>query len=179
MALICLIGRHGSGKSAIGAELAKLGYFHISVGLLRRLSSANQFPSDFPVPLMLAMRRARPGVSLPADIGEKIVKFALSHTKCVIDGFPASLENLDQLPAQTHFGFVWVPRTTREDRLMLRSETSKRLWTPGRQTEREQVMAALTVKALSRGTLHFISNRADGAAAVQQIALQLAKSVEK
>lgn len=172
--LICLIGRHGSGKSTLGVELANRGIKHISVGLLRRLASAGEYPSDIPVSLMMAMRRTRAGEPLPTDTARKLLKFALQSPNCILDGFPASPEHFDLLPDTTHFGFVWAPKELRNTRLNSRSESSKRIWTPGRHSERERLLPALTMKARKTGRCVFLPNHCDGVETI----IQLANKVE-
>lgn len=73
MARICLLGRHGSGKTTIGGALVQMGFTHTSVGLLRRLAQHGHFPSDVPASLMLAMRRERAGALLSPRTASLIV----------------------------------------------------------------------------------------------------------
>lgn len=159
MPLVCLIGRHGSGKSTLGQALAGEGYKHISVGLLRRLASSNEFPSDVPAVLMLALRRATAGAALSSDVARKLVRHASQFENVVLDGFPASLEHLALLPADSVFVVVWSPRAVRAERLLVRSESSKRLWTPGRNSERETILPLLIRQLRKQHSVLFFPNR--------------------
>lgn len=154
------------------------GYSHLSVGLLRRLASAGQFPSDIPITLMMAMRRVRTGTPMSSDVAAKLIRHATSLPNCVIDGFPASLEHLDLLPADTVYGVVWTPCMIRESRLNARSDSTKRIWTPGRHSEREQTLAALIARARGKGKTLFLPNRAQGEPAVRELAAIFAEKVK-
>lgn len=177
MSLLCLIGRHGSGKSSIGAAMTPLGYTHLSVGLLRRLAGQGQYPADVPALLMTAMRRAQPGRPLDPDTCRKLLKHALSLPNCVIDGFPASREHLALLPTDSAIGVVWTPRSIREDRLVLRAAGSLRQWTPGRHSERESALASVILAARLTDRLLFVANRDSGNAAIAALAKRVAELV--
>ena len=169
MELLCLVGRHGSGKSTIGAALGAHGYKHLSVGLLRRLAGSNQYPADIPASLMLAFRRAQPGVALATDVSQKLLRYASSFDRCVLDGFPASTEHLALLPDLTIVGVVWAPKSVREARLQQRSESTKRIWTPGQFSQREQSLAHLIRSARQTHRTFFISNAMSGPDGVDRI----------
>lgn len=174
MPLVCLVGRHGSGKSTIGKELALRGYLHLSVGLLRRLANAGEFPVDIPVTLMMAMRRAIPGEALSLELSSKLLKHATSVPNCVIDGFPASTGHLQLLPPNTLIGLVWSPRSVRETRLNHRAQTSQRLWTPGRPSERERSLAAIVAESRRLRSTIFLPNRQDGIESIRSLASRIA-----
>lgn len=169
MRLLCLIGRHGAGKSTIGAELALRGYKHISVGLLRRLARARQLPSDIPYPLMAAMRRAQPGAPLQDDIALKLLSYASQFPRCVLDGFPVSAEHLNMLPLSAIIGVVASPRVVRNERLLLRAETSQRAWTPGLRSEREESLSAVIVAARREFKTIYIPNHGSLSEAVDRL----------
>lgn len=175
MSLIFLVGRHGAGKSTVGAELVKVGYKHISVGLLRRLARAHQAPSDIPYALMSAMRRTQPGAAMPNDVARKIVAYALQFERCVVDGFPASVMHLELVPPDATVAVVCTPKTTRHARLAKRAETSRRQWVEGRRSEREESLAGLIAKARYHFSTLYVKN--DGAAHLA--ALQLLKRIGK
>lgn len=161
MPTICLIGRHGSGKSTIGKALQEHGYKHISVGTLKRLANNNQFPSDVPYSLMLMIKRAPAGQLLPDDTAAKLIAHARSFRNCVIDGFPASGRHLDMLPGDCVIGYVWAPKSVLPDRLTSRAETSVRKWTPGLKSEREVHLAEVAHRARNRRRVVFIGNNGD------------------
>jgi|UPI0005673C61 dephospho-CoA kinase len=149
MTLLCLLGRHGSGKSTIGADMIAHGFQHASVGMLRRLAQAGQFPSDVPAALMMAMRRERAGTALSTSTARKLVEYATKPPKAILDGFPSCVEHIDLLPADTIFCVIWTPAQLRQQRLERRSETTKRVWTPGLHSEREAALPGL-ISALRR-----------------------------
>lgn len=174
MTLLCLLGRHGSGKSTLGGALVRHGYTHISVGMLRRLAMSYQFPSDVPPSLMVAMRRARGGEPLAVDIASKLIKHASSFPRCVIDGFPASVEHLDLLPRSATLALVWTPKRERERRLFERAEQTQRQWVPGRGSAREESLSAVIRTGQSKGKVLFIPNRDQGLPSVEDVAETLA-----
>jgi dephospho-CoA kinase len=166
MTLVCLLGRHGSGKSTIGTDMIAHGFQHASVGMLRRLAQAGQFPSDVPAALMMAMRRERAGTALSTSTARKLVEYATRSPKAILDGFPSCVEHIDLLPAGTIFCVVWTPAQLRQQRLERRSETTKRVWTPGLHSEREAALPGL-ISALRRSRrCVFVANDATREAAI-------------
>lgn len=167
MALVFLVGRHGSGKSTIGQALAKVeGYGHISVGLLRRLAAANEFPADIPVSLMFAMKKVRSGEPLTEVTAQRLIKYAESFEHCVIDGFPVTPDQLALVPKNSHICVVTASKDIRLSRLQLRAAKSLRQWTPGIHSEREKQLAALIWTARKSKPTIFIPNNHDGAESI-------------
>lgn len=166
MALACLLGRHGSGKSTIGAELIAYGYQHTSAGMLRRLAQAGQFPSDVPAALMMAMRRERAGSAMSASTATKLIEHATRSPKAILDGFPSCVEHIALLPADTVFCVVWTPALLRLQRLERRGEISKRVWTPGLHSEREAALPGLIVTLRRSRRCIFVVNDSTPAVAV-------------
>lgn len=158
MTLIVLLGRHGSGKSTIGSHLENHGFKHVSVGMIRRLAQSRQFPVDIPVPLLISMKRAKPGQVLDAEATSQLLKFTKELGNCVIDGFPTVIEQLRSLPKETVFIYVGISKEVREDRLAFRAATSKRQWTPGLHSEREAALASLVKQIRANRKLIYVSN---------------------
>lgn len=169
MAMICLLGRHGSGKSTIGADLVAHGFQHTSVGMLRRLAQASQFPSDVPAALMMAMRRERAGSAMSAPTARKLVDYVTKSPNGVLDGFPSRVEHIALLPADTVFCVVWTPAHLRLERLAHRSDTTKRLWTPGLHSEREATLPVLLLTLRRSRRCIFVSNASTPDAAVDRM----------
>jgi dephospho-CoA kinase len=174
--VICLLGRHGSGKSTIGAELIAHGFQHTSVGMLRRLAQASQFPSDVPAALMMAMRRERGGSAMSAPTAQKLVDYVTKAAKPVLDGFPSSVEHITLLPADTIFCVVWTPALLRLQRLERRAETSKRLWTPGLHSERESALPSVIRHLRHLRRCIFVANDTTREVAVERLLQKLARS---
>lgn len=169
MGLICLLGRHGSGKSAIGAELALRGYHHTSVGMLRRLARNGQFPIDVPAALITAMRRERPGSVLSEPTARKLVSHVVSHPFAVLDGFPSGVDHLALLPDDTIYCLVWTSSTLRALRLDQRSATSARIWTPGQASARESSLPSLITSIRQARRCLFIRNNSTVVAAADTL----------
>lgn len=177
MPLLCLIGRHGSGKSTIGARLASLcGYRHISVGLLRRLAQSRQYPVDVPAILISSMRRERPGALLTIPTAKRLVDHAVGSALSVLDGFPAAAEQLSLLPVDTIFCVVWTPSALRTERLEGRAASTKRQWTPGRASEREAALPELIAHVRRSHRCLFLRNDADVESAVGELQRKIARS---
>ena len=174
MTLLCLVGRHGCGKSTIGRALASHGYQHISVGALRRLAKHNEYPSDVPVQLIAALRRAPRDAAMPMDVVRKLLAFAAQFPQTVIDGFPVESSHLELLPHEAVVGLVWTPARSRESRLLERNESSSRIWTPGGHSLRDQKLPALIRAARARGQAKFIANRVAGPESIEAIAAAVA-----
>jgi len=175
MTLVCLIGRHGSGKSTIGARLATLGYRHISVGLLRRLAQSKQYPSDVPAGLISAMGRERPGALLSLPTALRLVAHACAATPTVLDGFPASPAQIELLPLDTIFCVVWTPPALRGTRLESRAATTKRQWTPGRASEREAALPSLIAHVRKNHRCLFLKN----VASIEATAAELLEKIKR
>lgn len=176
MGLLCLLGRHGSGKSTIGADLVAHGFQHTSVGVLRRLAQASQFPIDVPAPLMMAMRRERAGSAMTANTAKKLIEYITKAPKAILDGFPSSVEHIALLPADTVFCVIWTPAVLRQQRLELRSETTKRLWTPGLHSEREVALPALIKTLRQSRRCIFVANDGTREAAVTRMMEKLSST---
>jgi len=174
MGLVCLLGRHGSGKSTVGAGLITHGYQHTSVGMLRRLAQASQFPSDVPAALMMAMRRERAGTAMSAPTAKKLIDYATKAPQTVLDGFPSCVDHIALLPHDTVFCVLWTPSRLRLQRLEHRSETTKRLWTPGLHSEREATLPVLLSTLRRTRRCIFVSNDSTPAAAVTEMLEKLA-----
>jgi hypothetical protein len=176
MTLVCLIGRHGSGKSTIGARLAAEGFRHISVGLLRRLAQSKQYPSDVPAGLISAMGRERPGTLLSPLTAQRLVTHACSGSPTILDGFPASPAQIDLLPADTIFCVVWTPHVLRGTRLEGRAATTKRQWTPGRASEREASLPSLIAHVRKTHRCLFLKNVASIEVAAAELKAKIGRS---
>lgn len=176
MPLLCLLGRHGSGKSTIGAALQAFGYQHLSVGALRRVAQSNQFPSDVPAGLVSAMRRERPGAPLTPLAARRLVEHANSVGQLVLDGFPSSPDHLALLPPDTVFCVVWTPALLREARLHARAASSKRLWTPGLASAREDALPDLIRQVRRTHRCLFIANAGNVDAATLLLVRKISES---
>lgn len=180
MELVCLVGRHGSGKSTIGAMLERYDYKHLSVGMLRRLARQGKYPADVPISLMLALRRMPAGGPMPTEVSAKLLEFAKKFDRCVIDGFPANVEHVEMLPADTQVALVWCPEALRIERLNDRAAVTVRQWTAGRMSDRENSLAAVIAHCRRRFATIFIANRHNGAQmAAQRLVSQLRLNVSE
>lgn len=176
LTIICLIGRHGSGKSTVGAFCAREGAKHISVGQLRRLANGRVFPSDIPVSLLLQFRNLKAGEPLSKEVSLRLLDYAGKFDHVVLDGFPAATEHLELLPASTIFCYLWVPAKLREVRLGIRSANTSRTWTSGGISVREQVLSNLINDIRKRTTLNFIRNTEDGNEAISSVGRSILSS---
>lgn len=156
--MVFLIGRHGSGKSTIGDALAFQGYMHLSLGLLRRIARSGAYPSDIPAVLVTAIGRAPVG-PLPMSAAVRLIKFAQTLDKVVIDGFPSTPEHLSIIPETAIYGYVWTGAVERDRRLNHRAEVTPRQWVPGRASARELALPILTAEIRARKRLIFLPNR--------------------
>lgn len=142
--LICLIGLHGSGKTTIARELVRDREMHrLSVGDLARLSRKSKLPSDIPVPLMLLLAQSKPGGVLSfaaAQLLTSHLQRLRQRQPVVIDGLPVSPEQIQLLDEHSHVVLVTVGEITRQQRLIGRSEHSKRVWTPGQPSLRDSLV---------------------------------------
>lgn len=176
MSLVCLIGRHGGGKSTLGSMLRRHGFQHYSVGTMRRLARRGELPNDVPVSLMLALRRAPIDESLPEPVVKQILALASRFPHCVLDGFPASPAHIALLPSDAVVLYIYSDKRTRLQRLASRAEQTQRNWHFDRTSSREAALAAVTGKLRADGRLTFIRNCGD-LAALHAFATEFAKRV--
>ncbi|MFJ1256078.1 AAA family ATPase [Cupriavidus sp. CuC1] len=150
MSRLCLIGLHGAGKSTVGQLLAEQGYWHISIGALRRLARMGMQPSDISVRLMARLREADPGRPLPDDVAAAVVELAMARPRVVLDGLPSSPSHLVLLDSSWRIVLVQASDKQRRDRLRQRAVVSRRAWTAGgmsaRDLQLESVLQAAGVR---------------------------------
>lgn len=175
MALIVLLGRHGSGKSTIGSYLESYGYKHASVGMIRRLAQSRQFPVDIPVPLIISMKKEKPGQALNPQTSSLLLKFVSGLGNCVIDGFPTTIDQLHLLPKNSVFIYVGISKSVRLERLEYRAATSKRQWIPGLRSEREEALVPLLKQLRAQRKLFYVSNTEDKELGISEIAKKIIK----
>ena len=158
--LVCIIGRHGTGKTTIGKALERLGMRHISVGEIKRASRRNVFPDGIPHKL-LGMLSVQPSNTLISMASAwELVRFLLTVPRCSVDGFPPAAEYIELLPPDTFIIYCITPKLLRERRLSQRSEETGRKWNPGGISARDAELARLT-RAV-RGRFRFMPVRNDG-----------------
>ena len=157
---VFLLGPHGCGKSTVGRRLTARGYIHLSVGLIGRLARRGARPADIPLRLLQVMARHVPGEALNPQAATEILDYARSLDKVVIDGFPANIEHLALLDDIERWEFVYVltPRQIREQRLLARADTTKRAWTPGLKSSRDELLPDLCRHLRSQRQLSQLSN---------------------
>ncbi|MGE8451902.1 MAG: AAA family ATPase [Pseudomonadales bacterium] len=143
MQRLCLIGPHGAGKSTIGRMLADDGYWHISIGALRRLAQKGMSPSDIPVRVMVMLRHADAGRPLPDSVAAAVIALAQTRPRVVLDGLPSSPSHLPLLDENWRIVCVSVPEQLRIERLRMRAGQSARAWLAGGTSARDLQLASV------------------------------------
>lgn len=174
MSLVCLIGRHGCGKSTFGSMLRPYGFHHYSIGTLRRLARRGEFPSDVPVSLMFALKRVPIGETLPDPVVRQIFALACRAPHCVLDGFPATVAHIDLLPSDALVLYIYTDARNRQLRLAERAQQTQRQWHAERTSSRETALAAVAGRLRMDGRLMFVRN-AGGIDALQASAKAIAQ----
>lgn len=105
---------------------------------------------------------------------KKLVDYAIKAPKAVLDGFPSCVEHIALLPGDTVFCVVWTPALLRLQRLEHRSDTTKRLWTPGLHSEREASLPLLLSTLRRTRRCIFLSNDSTPTVAVARMLGKLA-----
>lgn len=157
-----LLGPHGCGKSTWGKVLATQGYVHLSVGQIARLARRRQRPSDIPTRLVLLLSRHVPGHPMEESAARELLDHARSLDRVVIDGFPGDVGHLALIDDIDRWGFVYLrtPRELREERLLARAQQSRRNWTPGGRSARDEALPALCRALREARRLVSVSNDA-------------------
>ena len=171
--LLCLVGRHGSGKSSIGRRLAeKHGWQHISPGSLGRLARARKILPGVPMPLIMSMGQIRPGEPLRNACARRLLEYASTFDVCVLDGFPAVCAHVSFMPAGAVIFVVVSPKKVRTELLLKRAGMTLRKWTEGRPSLRDEALSGMLSRLRESHRVFVVRNADsdDGAdAAVRQI----------
>jgi adenylate kinase family enzyme len=146
--IIALIGPHGAGKSTLGKIYESNGYTHINVGFLARMARRKLFPAGVPLRLLFELRKHQPGTILGDAIVIELMQWIARLDKVVIDGFPSHSRHLELIDAPENWSikYLFCPRVIRESRLVARSLSSNRKWTPGLPSERDLELPTLVKK---------------------------------
>ncbi len=161
MSLICLIGRHGTGKSTFAGMLGAYGFEHFSVGTLRRLARRGEFPVDVPVSLMLALRRIPNGEMLPDGVVKQLIEIAKQSSACVLDGLPATPAHIELLPADALTIYMHTVSSIRTARLQARAEVSLRKWHADYKSTRDLSLAAVVRRLRADRRIVLVRNDGD------------------
>ncbi|WP_234265159.1 AAA family ATPase [Hydrogenophaga sp. NFH-34] len=177
---IFLVGFHGSGKTTIGRQLQREhGYIHVSLGDLGRLARSMKFPSEHSLRFLVALAGQAAGQRLEPNVVQALRKEIerLRHVGPVsVDGFPAEAEHIALLPMGGAIVHITVPDSERETRLLHRASVTKRLWTPGQRSLRDEAIPSIIDAALEcQYPLWHIENTSGVERSVASIA-NLAKS---
>ncbi len=171
--LIFLVGLHGTGKSTIGRWLqSNRGWRHISVGDFARKARRREKLADVPLSLLAELARQDPQQRMSPRLVGLLLGFINSwngQAPVVCDGFPSDPMHVSLLPP--HARIIHVTCSERESRLKMRSETTRRLWTPGAPSRRD--LALPLVLDAAGGMLQHLSNDAD----IESTMVELLKAV--
>lgn len=160
MSLLCLIGRHGSGKSTLGKLLQATGACHYSLGTLFRIAKQNPLvlPRDIPPGVMFALRQHARQTPLAESILRQVIDLAMASGYGVLDGLPAHPDHLRLLPGDTHFAYLYVPEPLRLHRLAERQNRSMRSWSPDRASARDLALPATVLACRATRKLLYFPN---------------------
>lgn len=171
---VFLIGLHGSGKTTIGRQLQRHhGYTHVSLGDLGRLARQSKYPCEHTLRFMTALASQEPGQPLR----DRVVQVVLQEIDRLrqsgpvsVDGFPAEPTHIELLPTDGAIVHISLPEDMRENRLLRRASNTKRLWTPGQRSIRDEQVPRIVDAALASGyPVLGIENSADVSCAVDAI----------
>ncbi len=123
--------------------LADDGYWHISIGALRRLAQKGMLPSDIPVRVLAMLRDADAGRPLPDSVAAAVIALAQTRPRVVLDGLPSSASHLPLLDASWRIISVSAPELVRLERLKARAGRSARAWAPGGVSARDLQLASV------------------------------------
>lgn len=139
--LIFLIGLHGSGKSSIGKCIQEVdGWRSYSVGDLGRSARRNRPVDGISIRTLVRLGQTQPGTPMSNQLAQMLMADLSKHTQVVCDGFPASPEHLQFIPAGSVLALVHCDETQRQQRLTQRAEDTSRTWTPGMPSQRDALV---------------------------------------
>jgi adenylate kinase family enzyme len=147
--LIFLIGLHGCGKSSIGKCIQAVdGWRSYSVGDLGRSARRNRPVDGISIRTLVRLGQTQPGIPMNNQLAQMLIADLSKHTQVVCDGFPASPEHLQFLPAGSVLALVHCDETRRGHRLTQRAEDTSRAWTPGMPSQRDALVHEVFSEAL-------------------------------
>jgi adenylate kinase family enzyme len=146
--LIFLIGLHGCGKSSIGKCIQEVdGWRSYSVGDLGRSARRNRPVEGISIRTLVRLGQTPAGTPMSNQLAQMLIADLSKHEKVVCDGFPASPEHLQFLPAGSVLTLVNCNETERERRLTQRAEDTSRAWTPGIPSQRDALVQEVFAQA--------------------------------
>ena len=123
---------------------------------------------------MYLLAGALPGVPVREVVAVELLKnlaeISEQHT-VLFDGFPSVPAHVELLPADSKVVVLELEESVRNERLVRRSETSKRKWTPGLGSERDMRLP-LVVQALGSRC-----KRIDANYSVETVAIAIATAI--
>lgn len=179
---VYLIGLHGTGKSTIARRLnLNHGWSHLSVGDLSRVIRSGRIPREISMRLVTELASHCAGSKLGHRLVETLLAEVSAHSlfePVICDGFPAHTDHLALLPAGSVLVHTYCPEDLRVARLEHRGNQTRRKWTVGMQSERDQMIPKLVEMAKqmnSDGVLRFcqIDNSINGLDALKAAVAQL------
>jgi len=176
--VVFLIGLHGSGKTTVGRTLMERhGYRHISLGDLGRLARSRQTPTDFSLRLMCLLAGQMPDRPLRHELVSELlvnIERMRKASPISVDGFPSEPHHIDLLPERSVLVYLMAADHVRTARLIERSSTGPRKWTPGQHSARDERLGAVLERA--RGIVESVDANADSGSVVGQV-LALSKKL--
>jgi adenylate kinase family enzyme len=140
--IIFLIGLHGCGKSSIGKRIEEVpGWRSFSVGDLGRSARRNHPVAGISIRTLTRLGQTSPGKPMTLDLATLLVSDLVKHNRVVCDGFPASPEHLQVIPAGSTVVLVSCKEDLRQERLTDRALSTRRSWTPGMPSERDELVS--------------------------------------
>ena len=159
--IVCLIGRHGSGKSKVGEFFSRHGFTHISIGDLKRMSHRRILPETISPTLMGILRMEKRNSLLSWRAATMIADLLKSKRQVSIDGFPVCPEQLELLPEDTVIVYCTTPKSLRERRLIRRGKKTGRHWDPDLISVRDTALPELVIEARKRFRFIYHQNGPD------------------
>ena len=145
--IVYLIGSHGTGKTTIGKSLAAiLGWEHLSVGDLGRNARHNFRVPGITIRLLSMLAMEEPGSSISERTAKQLISEIENKNKdknIVCDGFPSHPDHINMLQAHSEILLIQTPEELRQQRLTERVELTGRKWTPGKITQRDDLLVSV------------------------------------
>lgn len=159
---VFLLGLHGCGKSSIGRALQnEHGWQHLSIGDLARLARKRRLPQSVPIRLMVMLA----GHQVGHPFRHELVLALLSHIKelrsrspVVIDGFPVEASQVRLCPRPFTAIHVTLDDESRVARLQARAQETKRAWTPGLPSARDEALPSVLSELQGMSLLAQVTN---------------------
>lgn len=140
------------------------GWRHMSLGEIGRLIRHKGLPKDYTRKFLIRLAQHTPGERMSQDLVDSVLVEIAKHREVaplLVDGFPSEPDHVALLPAGSILTLIQCDEALRQERLLKRSEETRRKWTPATERSlRDKYVDDVVDRAIGSGisTLFLLNN---------------------